>query len=138
MYRKLFNAFCVALGTQHVTGTPYHSQSQGGAERQHCTLLTSLRTMCNDKRERDETLQAAAHGYNDSIHDVLNFAPFELLYGCRSRLPWHLQLPSVGDISAMTVLVPSLDARVSSLLDKQRRVYSQVLKALDKQRAQMC
>jgi len=137
MYRKLFDAFCTALGTQHITGTPYHSQSQGGAERQHRTLLTSLRTMCNDKREWDDTLQAAAHGYNDSVHDVLNYAPFELLYGCRSRLPWHLQFPSVGDITPVTALVPSLDARVSNLLEKQRTVYSRVLQALDKQREQM-
>eukprot|EP00963_Diacronema_lutheri_P013678 scaffold2678_cov356-Pavlova_lutheri.AAC.4 len=123
MYRKLFDAFCTALGTQHITGTPYHSQSEGGAERQHRTLLTSLRTMCNDKREWDDTLQATAHGYNDSVHDVLIYASFELLYGCRSRLPWHLQFPSVGDITPITTLVPSLDARVSNLLEKQRTVY---------------
>ena len=137
MYRKLFDAFCTALGIRHITGTPYHSQSQGGAERQHRTLLTSIRTMCNDKRDWDDVLQAAAHGYNDSIHAVIGYAPFELLYGCRSRLPWHLQLPSIGDVAPVTDLVPSLDIRVTTFLEKQKQIYQKVLELLDKQRAVM-
>eukprot|EP00963_Diacronema_lutheri_P006443 scaffold561_cov380-Pavlova_lutheri.AAC.9 len=83
-YRQLFRAFCAALGTQHVTGTPYHSQSQGGGERQHRTLLQQLRVTCDDRRNWDDYLQAAAHAYNDSAHTVTKVAPFVALYGCHS------------------------------------------------------
>eukprot|EP00963_Diacronema_lutheri_P003314 scaffold280_cov391-Pavlova_lutheri.AAC.16 len=105
-YRALFRAFCAALGVRHVTGTPYHSQSQGGAERQHRTLLQTLRTTCENKHQWDQYLQAAAHAYNDSVHDATKHSPFELLFGCQSRLPWHLQLPTKdGPADHLTVKV---------------------------------
>eukprot|EP00963_Diacronema_lutheri_P013526 scaffold2638_cov425-Pavlova_lutheri.AAC.1 len=69
-YHSLFRAFCSALGVQHTTGSPYNSQSQGGAERQHRTLLQTLRLTCDDRRNWDNYLQAAAHAYNDSEHAV--------------------------------------------------------------------
>ena len=69
-YRALFQALCAALGVRHVTGTLYHSQSQGGAERQHRTVLQTLRTTCADKHHWDHYLQATAHAYNDTVHDA--------------------------------------------------------------------
>lgn len=86
-YRALFRAFCATLGALHITKTPYHSQSQGGAERQHRTLLQTLRSMCDDKANWDLNLYAATHTCNDSEHSVTHYSPFELLYGCHSRLP---------------------------------------------------
>ena len=91
-YRKLFSACCTALGISHKTGTPYHSQSQGPVERQHRTLLQTLRTSSEQPNNWDQYLQAAAHAYNDSVHPFLQRSPYEMLYGCPSRLPWHLQL----------------------------------------------
>lgn len=128
-YRTLFKAFCAALGVRHVTGTPYHSQSQGGAERQHRTLLQTLRSTCSNKHQWDIYLQAAAHAYNDSVHAATGYSPFELLYGCPSRLPWHLQLPNSGPHQHMDQ-VNTYDQRVSSLLEQHRAVYEAVLKNL--------
>ena len=91
-YRKLFSACCTALGISHKTGTPYHSQTQGPVERQHRTLLQTLRTSSEQPNNWDQCLQAAAHAYNDSVHPFLQRSPYEMLYGCPSRLPWHLQL----------------------------------------------
>ena len=125
-YRQLFRAFCAALGSQHVTGTPYHSQSQGGAERQHRTLLQQLRVTCDDRKNWDDYLQAAAHAYNDSVHAVTKVAPFVALYGCHSRLPWHLQLPTLSE-PGIGQLVTTQDDRVSSFLNKQRRLYKHML-----------
>ena len=128
-YRALFKAFCAALNIRHVTGTPYHSQSQGGAERQHRTLLQTLRATCPDKHQWDLYLQAAAHAYNDSVHSVTKHSPFELLFGCPSRLPWHLQLPTTG-AAATDLTVDSFNARISDLLDRHRKVYEAVLQNL--------
>ena len=130
-YRALFQAFCAALGVRHVTGTPYHSQSQGGAERQHRTLLQTLRTTCDDKHQWDQYLQAAAHAYNDSVHDATKHSPFELLFGCQSRLPWHLQLPT-KDGPAENISVTSFDRRVTNLLEQHRAVYQAVQENLVK------
>eukprot|EP00963_Diacronema_lutheri_P000657 scaffold42_cov432-Pavlova_lutheri.AAC.1 len=124
-YRALFQAFCSALGVHHVTGTPYHSQSQGGAERQHRTLLQTLRTTCSDKHQWDQYLQAAAHAYNDTVHDATKHSPFQLLFGCQSRLPWHLQLPTL-DRNAGHQNVTTFDKRVATLLDQHRSVYPAV------------
>ena len=130
-YRGLFRAFCSALGMRHTTGTPYHSQSQGGAERQHRTLLQTLRTTCADKHQWDMYLQAAAHAYNDTVHDSTKYSPFELLYGCQSRLPWHLQLPALQK-QDQSPTVTTYDQRVASLLEKHRTVYQAVQNNLTK------
>ena len=128
-YRKLFKAFCTAIGTQHSTGTPYHSQSQGGAERQHRTLLQTLRTTCDDQRNWDDYLQAAAHAYNDSKHAATHFSPFVALYGCHSRLPWHLQLPQLTDDPQIL----TRDQRLTLFLQQQQRIYKQILLHLQQQ-----
>jgi len=135
-YRALFQAFCTALGIRHVTGTPYHSQSQGGAERQHRTLLQTLRTTCNDKHQWDQYLQAAAHAYNDTVHTITQHSPFELLFGCQSRLPWHLQLPT-SDSTIYQQSVTTFDERVAALLSKQRAVYQTVQENLVKTAGQI-
>ena len=115
-YRDLFRAFCAAMGVQHSTGTPYHSQSQGGAERQHRTLLQQLRLTCDDRLNWDDYLQAAAHAYNDSIHAVTKVAPFVALFGCPSRLPWHLQFLTLQDnTGSLTEMISTIDQRVTVL-----------------------
>ena len=131
-YRKLFRALCAALGVRHTTGTPYHSQSQGGAERQHRTLLQQLRVTCDDRRHWEDYLQAAAHAYNDSVHAVTRVAPFVALYGCPSRLPWHLQIVSLQE-NTVSHTVTSYDDQITALLDKQRHVYKQILQNLQTQ-----
>eukprot|EP00963_Diacronema_lutheri_P014631 scaffold3411_cov999-Pavlova_lutheri.AAC.1 len=78
--------------------------------------------MCDDKANWDLYLQAAAHAYNDSEHSVTHYSPFQLLYGCHSRLPWHLQLPSL-DTSAKELTALSLDRRITDILDGQRKMY---------------
>ena len=55
-YRKLFQAYCTALGITHKTGTPYHSQSQGPVERQHRTLLQTLRSLTDQPTNWDQYL----------------------------------------------------------------------------------
>lgn len=124
-YRALFQAFCRALGVRHVAGTPYHSQSQGGAERQHRTLLQTLRTTCAEKHQWDQYLQAAAHAYNDTVHTVTQHSPFELLFGCPARLPWHLQLPTCEGLE-QNQTITTFDKRVTALLAKHRTVYQAV------------
>ena len=133
-YRKLFQAFCAGIGTQHTTGTPYHSQSQGGAERQHRTLLQQLRLNCDDRKNWDDYLQAAAHAYNDSEHAVTKVAPFTALFGCPSRLPWHLQLMDLKDnANDDTQTVSTLDQRIGTLLEQQRHLYKHILQHLHRQ-----
>ena len=130
-YRALFRSFCATLGAFHITGTPYHSQSQGGAERQHRTLLQTLRSICDDKINWDMYLQAAAHAYNDSEHSVTHHSPFQLLYGCHSRLPWHLQIPSL-DTPTKELTELTLDRRIANILNGQRKMYDVVLDKLQK------
>ena len=131
-YRSLFKAFCSALGVQHTTGSPYHSQSQGGAERQHRTLLQTLRLTCDDRRNWDNYLQAAAHAYNDSVHAITKVSPFVAVYGCPSRLPWHLQLPIMDNADANTSIC-SPDRRIDTFLKQQQKIYKVILQNLQKQ-----
>ena len=123
-YRELFAAVCTALGIQHKTGTPYHSQSQGPVERQHRTLSQSMRTTTDRADQWEQYLQAVAHAYNDSVHPILQRSPFEMLYGCPSRLPWHLQLVTTD--TETTQLLTTPNNMVMGLLTEQRKVYEAV------------
>lgn len=123
-YRKLFATFCTTLGIHHKTGTLYHSRSQGPVERQHRTLLQTLRTTTDRPEQWEHYLQAAAHTYNDSVHPIPQRSPFKMLYRCPSRLPWHLQLVTTG--AETTQLLTTPNKMVVGLLTKQREVYEAV------------
>ena len=65
------------------------------------------------------------------MHDTTKHSPFELLFGCQSRLPWHLQLPT-KDGPAENISVTSFDRRVTTLLEQHRAVYQAVQENLVK------
>lgn len=110
--------FCRLLGSIHARSAPYHSQTAGLVERQHRTLLTTIRTSCADLNRWDEYLPAAAFAYNDTVHSAIGYSPFFLLHGRNPELPWHFQLVPAPNATA--------DKRIQDLEKLHSQIYAAV------------
>lgn len=61
--------------------TPAHHDSNGVIERLHSTLIEHLRILQTEHPNDDNLMQYAILGYNNTIHSVTGFTPFELTFG---------------------------------------------------------
>ena len=75
-------------GTEHVTTTPYHPQSNGKAERINPAIKEYLRSYV-DWRQGDwsEGLAETNFSYNTSLHQGLQTTPFEVMHLYEPRYP---------------------------------------------------
>ncbi|KAJ0826839.1 putative nucleotidyltransferase, Ribonuclease H [Helianthus annuus] len=77
-----------ALGTQLNLSTAYHPQTDGQSERTIQTLEDMLRACVIDFGGNwDSHLPLTEFSYNNSYHASIKMAPFEALYGRKSRSP---------------------------------------------------
>lgn len=76
-------------------------------------------------------MEAVAHAFNDTAREITKNSPFELLYGCHSRIPWHLQLMAANR-RVDPKQVTTYDQRVANLLKKHENVYKIVQQSLIK------
>ena len=81
------------LGIDLHMSTARHPQSDGQSEREIRTLITALRSFCNDHQDDwDEYLDMLELGFNSSVQASTQQSPFELLYGVKPRLPIDVAL----------------------------------------------
>jgi hypothetical protein len=77
-----------ALGTKLVRSSAYHPQTDGQTERVNQILEDMLRAcVLQYDKHWDKCLPLAEFSYNNSYQASLKMAPFEALYGRRSRTP---------------------------------------------------
>lgn len=132
-FRKVFDEMCKILGIHLVHCTPYHSKSQGAAERQHRTLLSSLRCM-KDTKEWDEVLPMVAYGYNTSLHPVTGYRPYTIVFGEEPRMPWAQQLPGLQEMPERQEYLPIKLKEKKRIFDEVRRMTArQTLKLKEKE-----
>ncbi|GJR99634.1 putative reverse transcriptase domain-containing protein [Tanacetum coccineum] len=82
----LWQALQKALGTKLNMSTAYHPETDGQSERTIQTLEDMLRACVMDFDESWDTyLPLADFSYNNSYHKSIKCAPFEALYGRKSR-----------------------------------------------------
>jgi hypothetical protein len=66
----------------------YHPQTDGQTERVNQILEDILRAYVMEHQESwDKNLPWAEFSYNNSYHESLKMAPFEVLYGCQCYTP---------------------------------------------------
>lgn len=89
---ELFRNTCKLLRIKKIHTTAFHPESNGGLERGHRVLVEYLRHyVAEDQKDWDDWIPYATYVYNLTTHRATGYAPFELLFGYRARVPTSLQ-----------------------------------------------
>jgi transposase InsO family protein len=85
------------MGIKLSMSTARHPQSDGQSEREIRTLITALRSFCNDHQDDwDDYLDMLELGFNSAVQASTQRSPFELLYGVKPRLPIDVALAPIA------------------------------------------
>ena len=85
---RYWRKFNDELGTQLHISTAYHPQTDGQSERTIQTLVDMLRACVMDfGGSWDDHLPLVEFSYNNSYHNSIKMAPYEMLYGRKCRTP---------------------------------------------------
>jgi len=77
--------------------TSRHPQTDGQSEKEIQTLITALRAFCNEHQDDwDDYLDMLELGFNSTTQASTGASPFELLNGCKPRLPVDAALAEAG------------------------------------------
>lgn len=72
------------------------SNSNSPVERFHSTLSEHLRIIINNENVTyEEALNRAIHAYNNSIHKITNYTPFELFFGRKQDEPLETDIEKI-------------------------------------------
>ena len=89
---------CKLLGIEKIRTTPYHSQTNGLAERVHQTLQRMIGKLDPEKhRKWPEHIGSVLIAYNATQSQVTGYSPYFLMFGRRPRLPVDLLFPTVNN-----------------------------------------
>jgi hypothetical protein len=81
------------LGTELHMSTAHHPQTDGQSEREIRTLVTALRSFCNEHQDDwDDYLDMLELGFNSAVQASTQRSPYGLLYGVEPRLPIDIAL----------------------------------------------
>ena len=133
---KVIKELCQLLGIERSHTTPFHPMSNGQCERMNRSLLSMLGTLPAEKKSRwKDYVLPMVHAYNCTKHDTTGFAPFELMFGRKPRLPIDLvlglNLPSQSGSSSYSEYVADLEKRLKeAYLKAGRNISSSVNKML--------
>nr|GEU88251.1 putative reverse transcriptase domain-containing protein [Tanacetum cinerariifolium] len=116
-----------ALGTRLDMSTAYHPQTDGQSKRTIQTLKAMLCACVIDFGNGwDRNLPIIEFSYNNSYHTSINTAPFEALYGRKSRSPvcWakvgDVQLTGLGIIHETTKKIIQIKSKIQAARDRQK------------------
>ena len=115
------------LGTTLSMSTARHPQTDGQSEREIKTLITTLRSFCNENQDDwDDHLDMLELGFNSAKQASTQCSPLELLYGVKPRLPIDVALAAVAPKNPAAIdraerMQAALRFARSSLLDAQQR-----------------
>jgi transposase InsO family protein len=85
---KLWEKLHESMDTKLNFSSAYHPQTDGQTERVNQVLKDMLRACAlKDNQIWDKCLLYAEFSYNNSYQESIKMAPFEFLYGRKSRTP---------------------------------------------------
>ena len=121
---KVITELCRILGMEKSHCSVYHPMGNGQTERYNRTLLNMLATLPSEKKAQwKDFVLPMVHAYNCTKHDSTGFAPFELMFGRKPRLPVDLVLGldvAMNDVSH-TDYICSLRNRLQEAFEKAKK-----------------
>ncbi|XP_059066049.1 uncharacterized protein LOC131857458 [Cryptomeria japonica] len=89
-----FTEFCKSYGINISYASPYHPQGNGQAESNNKNIMKIIkRTLGKTKRAWDSKLKMALWADMIIVNKTIGTYPFELVYGCKKRMPINNLLP---------------------------------------------
>lgn len=86
-----FTEICKLLEIEKLCSTAYHHESIGSLENAHKHLGSYLRTQCNTFPDTwSHWLPFWSFSYNNTIHSVTKYAPYELVFGRPCNIPCRI------------------------------------------------
>ena len=93
---NLKTEFSKLLGIKEVFSMPYYPQANGLVQRLFRTAKSMIRVSVNEnKKEWDEVLPVINMALMNSVAQSTKYAPFEVVFGKRARLPLDWQFPVI-------------------------------------------
>ena len=93
---KLKIEFANMMGIKEVFSPPYYPQANGLVERLFRTAKTMIRlALTEHKKDWDEVLPIVNMALRNSIANATGYAPYEVIFGKRARLPMDWQFPGM-------------------------------------------
>lgn len=135
---RFWKSLHVAMGTKLNFSTAYHPQTDGQSERTIQTLEDMLRACVLDLSSNWENhLPLVEFAYNNSFQATIGMAPYEALYGRRSRSPVYWD--EVGErrilgpelIEKTVEAIEKIRLRIKSAQDRQKSYADQRKKGLE-------
>ena len=84
----IIKELCNLTGMTKSRTTPYHPMGNGCTERWNRTLLDMLGTLDTEKKVNwKKYIPSLVYAYNCTKHESTKFAPFELMFGRKPKLP---------------------------------------------------
>ena len=117
---------CKLLRIQYQLAPSYQPQAQGIVERQHATLASLLKKLCNEKQAKwQEHLNHALFAMRVSKNRTTKFSPFELVFGRSPGLPldlaYALPIPKREDFSSHQEYARALHNKMSTAFNLARQ-----------------
>lgn len=93
---KLKTGFANMMGIKEIFSPPYYPQANGLVERLFRTAKIMIKLAVTEHRkEWDEVLPSVNMALRNSIAHSTNYAPYEVIFGKRARLPMDWQFPEI-------------------------------------------
>ncbi|KAJ0476778.1 putative nucleotidyltransferase, Ribonuclease H [Helianthus annuus] len=125
---RYWQGFHESMGTKLLFSTAYHPQTDGKSERTIQTLIDMLRACVIDfGGSWDDHLPLVEFSYNNSYHNGIQMAPYEMLYGrkCRTPICW-------GEVGQREIAPNDVVAKTNEKIDLVR---ARLKAAQDRQKA---
>ena len=85
---SIIDEMCKLLGMKKLQTMPYHPQTNRLVERSHQTIMWMIGELGEDKKaDWPGHLAEIVHAYNATQSAMMGYCPYQLMFGCRPRLP---------------------------------------------------
>ena len=132
---SLIKELCSLFSIEKSRTTPFHPSGNGTCERFNRTLLNMLGTLEPEKKpDWKKYIQPLVYAYNCTRHETTKYAPFELMFGRKPKLPIDRKFESALEDEtslSMDEYLVELKNRIKHARDTVER---HVVKAKDKQK----